>query len=110
MWCVVGVGGGRMMDGGSDGCLSAPRGDGTMVTWEGDHMAASMSYPCHVAVGGLPRPSPACRSLAVVVVCVDICCCYGRFEKGRFKKRPFGGVVSLSPLVPASLCCGAGER
>lgn len=43
----VGVGAGRMVD----GCLS-PLGYGMMVTWEGDHMAAPMSYPCPVLGGG----------------------------------------------------------
>ena len=45
-----------------------PRGDGTMVTWEGDHMTASMSHPC--AVGGLPRPSPAWLKSGGGGVCV----------------------------------------
>lgn len=42
----VGVGGGRMVD----GCLSPLAADGTMVTWDGDHMAASMSHPCPVVL------------------------------------------------------------
>lgn len=51
-----------------------PRGDGTMVTWEGDHMAASMSHPCAVAVGGFPRPSPAwLKSGGGSVGCVVLC-------------------------------------
>lgn len=66
---VVGVGGGRMIDG---WVPVVTRSDGTMVTWEGDHMAASMSYPCPAVVGGLPRSSPACRSLAAVMLCVVV--------------------------------------
>lgn len=95
---MVGVGGGRMVD----GCLSPSR------RWDDGDVGGRSHGRIHVASlrrrRGWFASSKSCLAksggggVCGVVLCL---CCYGRIEDS-FKKPRFGEVAS--PLVPASLC------